>query len=56
MLFMTFVATISLTEDDRQYIKDHDISLTNFVRTNIKKLKETHSPEQVSISKKETIV
>jgi len=47
---MAYVATISLSEDDRQYIKDHDISLTNFVRTNIKKLKETHSPEQVSTS------
>jgi len=45
---MAFVATISLSEDDRQYIKDHNISLSQFVRTNIKKLKETHSPEQIS--------
>jgi len=47
---MAFIATISLSEDDRQYIKDHNISLSRFVRTNIKKLKETHSPEQVSTS------
>jgi len=46
---MTYVSTISLTEDDRQYIKDHNISLSQFVRDNIKKLKETHSPEQVSL-------
>jgi len=47
---MAYVSTISLTEDDRQYIKDHNISLSQFVRDNIKKLKETHSPEQVSTS------
>jgi len=52
---MAFVATISLSEDDRQYIKDHNISLSQFVRTNIKKLKETHSPEQVSQFPKEEI-
>ena len=48
---MAFIATISLTEDDRQYIKDHNIPLSQFVRDNIKKLKETHSPKQVSTSK-----
>jgi len=53
---MAFVATISLTEDDRQYIKDHDISLSQFVRENIKKLKETHSPEQVPTPKEEVNV
>jgi len=53
---MAFVATISLTDDDRQYIKDHEISLSQFVRENIKKLKETHSSEQVSTPKEEVNV
>jgi len=53
---MAFVATISLTEEDRQYIKDHNIPLSQFVRDNIKKLKETRSLEQVSTYKEEVNV
>jgi len=46
---MAYISCISLTEDDRQYVKDNKISLSLLVRENIKKLKETHSPEQVSL-------
>ena len=55
-LYMPYVTTISLTEDDRRYIKDHNIPLSQFVRDNIKKLKETRSPEQVPTPKEEVNV
>jgi len=34
---------ISLKEEDLEYIQDNSISLSKFVRNNIKKLKETDS-------------
>jgi len=48
---MPFVATVSLTESDKQYLKDNNISLSQLVRENLKIRRETHSPEQVPTSK-----
>lgn len=53
---MAYVTTVSLTIEDRQYLKDNEISLSKLVRTNIKKLKETRSPEQVPTPKEEVNV
>ncbi len=40
---------ISMEKEDAEFLQSNSISLSKFVRNNIKKLKEDHSPEQVSI-------
>jgi len=37
---MAYVTTVSISEDDRHFIKENNISLSELVRNNIKKLKE----------------
>jgi len=42
-----------MEKEDAEFLQSNSISLSKFVRNNIKKLKETHSPEQVSQFPKE---
>jgi len=51
---MTFVATISISEDDRQYIKDNKISLTKFLREKLAESRTTQRPTLNFPDKEET--
>ncbi len=39
---MPYVATVSITENDRQYIKDNHISLSRFLREKLAEDRTTH--------------
>jgi len=47
---------VSMNPEDAEFIEMNSISLSKLVRNNIRKLKETHSPEQVSTPKEEVNV
>jgi len=40
-----------MQKEDVEFLQSNSISLSKFMQNNIKKLKETNSPEQVSTSK-----
>jgi len=44
---------VSMNPEDVEYLQTNSISLSMLVRNHIKKLKETHSPEQASQFPKE---
>jgi len=46
---------ISMQKEDADFLQSRSISLSKFMQNNIKKLKETHSPEQVPQFPKEEI-
>ena len=39
---MAYVMTVSITENDRQYIKDNHISLSKFLREKLAENRTTH--------------
>jgi len=47
---------VSMNAEDVEFMEMNSISLSKLVRNNIKKLKETHSPEQVPTPKEEVYV
>jgi len=51
---MAYVATISISEDDRQYIKDNNISLSKFLREKLAESRTTQRPTLNFPDKEET--
>jgi len=45
---MAFVTTISMTESDRRFIKENNISLSRFLREKLKETRSSLQGERVS--------
>ena len=51
---MAYVTTISMTEDDRQFIKDHNICVSKFLREKLAESRTTQRPTLNFPDKEET--